>query len=155
MGHARKTSHERGTAGHELYLGMIGSLEAMKDMIERGEKPESRFDITAFMIGTEWCLITMPQEPFCEYELWVDENAPFDHTMVFGYTNGQMGYVPTDKALARGGKGGYLSQHSRARFTLRDGRPVCRRYRRQDSRCHCLPLEQELNLLAKEIYDKT
>ena len=66
-----------------------------------------------------------------------------------------MGYVPTDKALARGGKGGYLSQHSRARFTLRDGRRVCRQYRRQDSRCHCLPLEQELNLLAKEIYDKT
>ena len=33
----------------------------------------------------------MPQEPFCEYELWVDENAPFDHTMVFGYKMGQWG----------------------------------------------------------------
>lgn len=103
----KRVAYERGTAGHELYLGMIGPLKAMKKMIERGEKPESRFDITAVMIGTEWCLITMPQEPFCEYELWVDENAPFDHKMVFGYTNGQMGYVPTDKALARGEKGGY------------------------------------------------
>lgn len=103
----KRIAYERGTAGHELYQGMIGSLEVMKDMIERGEKPESRFDITSVMIGTEWCLVTMPQEPFCEYELWIDENAPFNHTMVFGYTNGQMGYVPTDKALARGEKGGY------------------------------------------------
>ena len=103
----KRIAYERGTAGHELYLSMIGPLEVMKGMIERGEKPESRFDITTVMIGTEWCLITMPQEPFCEYELWVDENAPFDHTMVFGYTNGQMGYVATDQALARGEKGGY------------------------------------------------
>ena len=103
----KRIAYERGTSGHELYLSMIGPLEVMKGMIERGEKPESRFDITTVMIGTEWCLITMPQEPFCEYELWVDENAPFDHTMVFGYTNGQMGYVATDQALARGEKGGY------------------------------------------------
>lgn len=103
----KRIAYERGTAGHELYRGMIGSLEIMRGMIERGEQPESRFDISAVTIGTEWCLITMPQEPFCEYELWVDENAPFDHVMVFGYTNGQMGYVPTDQALERGEKGGY------------------------------------------------
>ncbi len=104
----------------------------------------------------------MPQEPFCEYELWVDENAPFDHTMVFGYKMGQWGmslrmrrWRAAGKAVTRRLRGGFLSQHSRARFTLRDARPVCRRYRRHDPRCHCLPLEQELNLLAKEIYDKT
>ena len=57
---------ERGTAGHELYLGMIKPLEIMKEMIERGDKPESRFDINAVMIGSEWCLITTPQEPFCD-----------------------------------------------------------------------------------------
>ena len=61
----------------------------------------------------------MPQEPFCEYELWVDENAPFDHTIGFRLQNGPMGYVPKDEALARGGKGGYeagscLSIHGHA-----------------------------------------
>ena len=84
-------------------------LQSIKEMIERGEwsPSEVQFDINAVMIGTEWCLITLPSEIFCEYELWVDENAPFDHNMTFGYTNEGPGYIATDKELALGEKGGY------------------------------------------------
>jgi hypothetical protein len=37
----------------------------------------------------------------------VDENAPFEHNMTMGYTNGNHGYIPTDRALKRGVYGGY------------------------------------------------
>ena len=49
----------------------------------------------------------MSHEPFAEYELWVSEHSPFEHTMVFGDTNGMVTYVATDEELARGDKGGY------------------------------------------------
>ena len=84
-------------------------LETVKGIIERGERPELRFDINVATFGSEWCLVTMPHEMFCEYELWVDENAPFDHTMVFAYTNGHVTYIGTDKDLALGENGGYES----------------------------------------------
>ena len=84
-------------------------LQSIKEMIERGEwsPSEVQFDINAVMIGTELCLITLPSEIFCEYELWVDEYAPFDHNKTFGYTNEGPGYIATDKELVLGEKGGY------------------------------------------------
>jgi len=82
-------------------------LENIRETIQRGEQPELRFDISAVMLGSEWCLVAMTHEPFCEYELWVAEEAPFEHTMVFGDTNGMVTYVATDQDLALGEKGGY------------------------------------------------
>ena len=58
-------------------------------------------EISAVMLGTEWCLATLQYKMFCEYELWVDENAPFDYTMTFAYTNSEKTYVGMDEELAR------------------------------------------------------
>ncbi len=63
-------------------------------------------EISAVMLVTEWCLATLQYEMFCEYELWVDENAPFDYTMTFAYTNSEKTYVGMDEELARDEKGG-------------------------------------------------
>ena len=82
-------------------------LEAIKKTIECGKQPELPMEIGAVMLGTEWCLITLQYELFCEYELWVDENAPFDCTMTCAYTNGEKTYVAIDEELARCEKGGY------------------------------------------------
>ena len=86
------------------YRTLLGNV---RDMIERGEAPKLQLDINAVTLGSEWCLVAFQHELFAEYELWVDENAPFDHTMVFAYTNGVWGYVATDAELALGEKGGY------------------------------------------------
>ena len=61
------------------------------------------------MFGDEWCLVTMPFEMFSQYELWIDENAPFKHNMTFAYTNGYEGccYIAVDEAWRMGPKGGY------------------------------------------------
>ena len=83
-------------------------LMKMRELIKRGEEPPSRrFDAYAVVFGKEWCLVTMPHEMFCQYELWVDRNAPFERTMTFGYTNGYEGYIGDDRALRMGPKGGY------------------------------------------------
>jgi hypothetical protein len=38
-----------------------------------------------------------------KYQLWIDQNSPFRHTMVLAYTNGCESYVPTDKDFPLGG----------------------------------------------------
>lgn len=83
-------------------------LEKIRDFMDRGAPPPPRrFDAYALMIGREWCLVTMPHEMFCQYELWIDKNAPFNHTMTFAYTNGYQGYVAVDEAWRLGPQGGY------------------------------------------------
>ena len=75
-------------------------LETLKGMIEAKEPPAQRFEINAVMLGSQWLLVAMPGEMFADYELWVDKNAPFSHTMVCGLTNAYLGYVATDKGYA-------------------------------------------------------
>ncbi|MHC4986531.1 MAG: hypothetical protein ACYTFO_10300, partial [Planctomycetota bacterium] len=58
-------------------------------------------------LGSDWGLVSFSGEMFCEYQLWIDENAPFTHTMVAAYANTFGGYIPTDADLAMGEKGGY------------------------------------------------
>ncbi|HDZ22850.1 hypothetical protein LCGC14_0018680 [marine sediment metagenome] len=92
----------------DVYHNMLKQLDTIKDKIERGETPEPhRLDVTVVMLGGDWGLVSFGGEIFCEYELWVDQAAPFDHIMTFGYTNGIGGYVASDEALAMGEKGGY------------------------------------------------
>ena len=92
----------------EVHESMLKQLDTLKGKIERGETPEPhRLDATVVMLGGEWGLLSLGGEIFCEYELWVDQAAPFDRTMTFGYTNGIGGYVASDDALAMGEQGGY------------------------------------------------
>lgn len=86
----------------------MNQLKKIRELMERGtEPPPRRFDAYAVMFGCEWCLVTMPHEMFCQYELWIDKKAPFKHTMTFAYTNGYQGYVAVDEAWRLGPKGGY------------------------------------------------
>lgn len=73
-------------------------------MAEEDLQPEGiEFEINGLALGDEFCLVAMTDEVFCDYQLWADENSPFRHTMVWGYTNGCEVYIPTDSALALGG----------------------------------------------------
>ncbi len=100
--------HDNPWLPEDVYRGRMETFEKLKGFIERGEDPPPwRMDAYAVMLGSEWCLVAMPNEMFCQYELWVDEAAPFDRTMTFGYTNGGAGYVGVDEAWAMGERGGY------------------------------------------------
>ncbi len=69
--------------------------------------PPRRFDLYGVFLGKDWCLIGMSYETFSQYELWIDQHAPFKHNMVFALTNGGRAYIGTDEALAKGASGGY------------------------------------------------
>ena len=77
-------------------------MDVVKGMILRGERPERLFTINIVMLGSEWGLVTMPDNVFSEYELWINAFAPFKHSMVFAFTNGVVDYICTDVALAMG-----------------------------------------------------
>ena len=88
--------------------GKVAHLNKLRELMRAGQDPPPRrFDAYAVMIGREWCLVTMPHEMFCQYELWVDKMAPFQRTMTFAYTNGGQGYVAVDEAWKLKEKGGY------------------------------------------------
>ncbi|MFP6721859.1 MAG: hypothetical protein VCF25_16575 [Candidatus Poribacteria bacterium] len=53
--------------------------------------PQMPMEINAVMLGSEWCLVAMAGEAFTEYELWINALAPFEQTMVFGFTNAVVG----------------------------------------------------------------
>jgi hypothetical protein len=91
--------------GHNRFLAHFGRLI---EMLREGKTPPPwHMQATAVMLGDEWALVAMQQESFCEYELWIDANAPAARTMAFSYTNGATGYIPTDEALALRDNGGY------------------------------------------------
>ena len=78
-------------------------LDVVRQMIEREESPHTHFEASLVALGTEWGLLALPGEMFGDYELWVEEQAPFSHKMIAAYTNdGTVGYIPTDQALTLG-----------------------------------------------------
>jgi len=87
-------------------------LEVVRQMIEGDERPHTCFEASLVTLGTEWCLLALPGEMFCEFELWAEEQAPFTHKMVAAYTNdGSVGYIPTDKALTLGAEDPLRAEH--------------------------------------------
>ncbi|MEQ8849242.1 hypothetical protein [Botrimarina sp.] len=86
----------------------IAQLERIDRLLRRGgSPPPRRLDVSMLSLGQQWCLVALPHEMFCEYELWINQHAPFDHTMTFAYTNGYEGYIAVDEALRLGPAGGY------------------------------------------------
>lgn len=89
-------------------VAMLQSQLLLPKKVDSKFPPALEMEINAVMFGSEWCLITTGGEPFTEYELWIDAIAPFDSTMVFGYTNDvanpkekhYSSYLLTDRALA-------------------------------------------------------
>ena len=110
---ARLMRHPPGTP---MLDGTTGSwtryIEVVRQMIEGDERPHTCFEASLITLGTEWCLLALPGEMFCEFELWVEEQAPFTHKMVAAYTNdGSVGYIPTDKALTLGAEDPLKAEH--------------------------------------------
>ena len=45
----------------------------------------------------------IPGELFVEYGLEIKEKSPFAHTLIIGYANDYVGYIPTLEAFQEGG----------------------------------------------------
>ena len=75
------------------------SLKAIKEK-KTPRNIEIEIQVFAFDRGI---LIGLPGEVFCEIGLKIKEKSPFNYTFIFGYTNGEIGYIPTKEAFSQGG----------------------------------------------------
>ena len=58
--------------------------------------------MSAFRIGP-LAAVTVPGELFTEIGMRIKAASPFSHTLIAGYTNGSVGYLPTVEAYPEGG----------------------------------------------------
>ncbi len=80
-------------------------------------------EVQGFSLG-DAALLGLSHEMFVEYQLFLQQQSPFRHTMVFGYTNGCEDYVPTAEALLLGG---YEVQGAPKLYGWPGLRPECER----------------------------
>ena len=74
-----------GIRGHADALGIVRN--AARPMTEQ-------LELDAYTIG-ELAFVTAPNELFDTNAMYVEANSPFTYTMVFGYSNGSKGYMPS------------------------------------------------------------
>jgi len=68
-----------------------------------GENP--KLPVTAFVIAKEFAFAGMPAEPFVEFQMNLRARSPLPYTFFLGYCNGNVNYISTIQAAARGGYG--------------------------------------------------
>ena len=64
-----------------------------------------RLPVTTLLLNHEYAFVTMPGEPFVEFQTELRARSPLPNTFLLGYTNGSYAYFPTIAAAARGGYG--------------------------------------------------
>ena len=77
------------------------------------------YPIRGFALGNTLCILSLPHESFCDYQLWADEESPYRDTFVFGYTGGVHAYVATARAYRMGLLGGYEASPRRSGLNSR------------------------------------
>jgi hypothetical protein len=106
QGEERLRAAEAEGAGEEQMWSLTNRVLCLRDLCQKarvGAAESVRFEVQTVSIGDAWCLLTMPHEVVCEYQLWAAQTSPLPHTMCMAYTNGCQTYVPTDADLGRGG----------------------------------------------------
>ena len=91
---------DRFRAALEKFLGPDG-LEVYGVRIT----PEIQLPVTTVLIDKDIALMTMPGEPFVDFQTNWRDRCPVPHALLLGYTNGYNGYFPTIAAASRGGYG--------------------------------------------------
>ena len=76
-----------------------GVLEKVKTGVKQDKLV---FDIVGYRLD-DFVLVALPGEPFVEIALGVKDRSNAVHTMVAGYANGNVGYLPSAETVAQGG----------------------------------------------------
>ncbi len=58
--------------------------------------------LSAIRIGS-LAILFLPGEPFVETALAIEKSSPFEHTIVVGFGENNIGYIPTEEAFSLGG----------------------------------------------------
>lgn len=110
-------AHRHGTALADLAQGEYGNLSIdtrvfmmAQSQLQLATRPEAHIDrsddaiarLNAIRIGS-LAIVFLPGEPFIETALAIERKSPFKHTIVTGYCENSIGYIPTQSALEAGG----------------------------------------------------
>jgi neutral ceramidase len=79
-------------AGRMLEAARMGTL-----------KDHALGDLQVLRIGEDAALVGVPGELFSEIGLELKRRSPLPNTMICGYSNGTLGYIPSRKAVQEGG----------------------------------------------------
>lgn len=77
------------------------SLKNIRKYIEKLRALEGKtieIEVQAFAFGDKVAIVGVPGEIFTEIGMKIKESSPFETTIVSGYTNGYIGYIPTPEA---------------------------------------------------------
>ncbi|MCC7500008.1 MAG: neutral/alkaline non-lysosomal ceramidase N-terminal domain-containing protein [Bryobacterales bacterium] len=83
-------------------IGWPDELSAYLKQTGNG-RPLIQLPVRALRIGRDTVIWSAPIELFCEVAMGIRERSPFANTLYFGYTNGWLGYMPTEKEWPYGG----------------------------------------------------
>jgi neutral ceramidase len=68
-------------------------------------REEMDLPVTTLLLNHELVFVTMPGEPFVEFQMNLRARSPLPNTYLLGYADGVFGYFPTIAAALRGGYG--------------------------------------------------
>jgi len=94
----------RGEGRPQTYMAQ-GILEWAQAMLKLAKDPKpytQAFEIQAMQLG-DVAVVALTGEVFVELALEIDARSPYQQTIVLGYTNGCIGYVPNEEAYPYGG----------------------------------------------------
>jgi hypothetical protein len=87
---------------HEANIAVFGAI---------GSEPfapklnEIRLPVTTVLINKTIGILSMPGEPFVEYQIMWRQRCPVPDSFFIGYANGYNGYFPTIRSATLGGYG--------------------------------------------------
>jgi neutral ceramidase len=86
-------------------LGLKRFLGDAYDQYASRITPNLELPVTTVLINRRIALMTMPGEPFVDFQINWRQRCPVAHAFFLGYTNGYFGYFPTIRMASLGGYG--------------------------------------------------
>jgi neutral ceramidase len=87
-----------------MHEDMAGWAAQMLEAARRGTIQDHALgDLQVLRFGEEAALVGVPGELFSEIGIQLKRRSPLPHTMICGYTNGTLGYIPSRQAVQEGG----------------------------------------------------
>ena len=90
---------------HEACLGSAHNDPKILDAYYPSTEPEQQLPVGTVLINREIAFMSMPGEPFVEFQMEWRERCPVRDSFFLGYANGYYGYLPTVRAATEGGYG--------------------------------------------------
>jgi len=85
---------------------LLGFGEAFFEDYAPAIREEWRLPVATVLLNQQIALMTMPGEPFVEFQMNWRDRCPVQDAFLLGYANGYYGYFPTIDVAAKGGYGG-------------------------------------------------